>query len=92
MPWSTGIPMRYHSGMSTQIAVRLADDVVEFIDELVRRGEAKSRAAVVSRALDRDRRRRVAERDATILSREAADTEMDELAQFAATTPMDDLV
>lgn len=77
--------------MSTQIAVRLSDDMVAFIDELVSRGEGSSRAAVVSRALERERRRKIAERDADILAGEASDAEMEQLAEFAATTPMPDL-
>lgn len=83
--------MWYHFGMSTQIAVRLPDDVVEFIDELVRSGDAPSRAAVVSEALGRERRRIIAQRDADILAAEPADADMDQLAVFAASTPMDDL-
>lgn len=77
--------------MSTQIAVRLPDDLVAFIDELVSRREGSSRAAVVSRALERERRRKVAERDAVILAAEASDTDLDELAGFAAATPLLDL-
>ena len=42
--------------MTTQIAIRLSDDMVAFIDDLVRSGDAGSRAAVVSRALERERR------------------------------------
>jgi Arc/MetJ-type ribon-helix-helix transcriptional regulator len=85
------LPKWYRFGMSTQIAVRLSDDMVAFIDELVSRGEGSSRAAVVSRALDRERRRKIAERDASVLAGKGADTEMDQLAEFAATTPMPDL-
>lgn len=77
--------------MSTQIAVRLSDDIVAFIDELVSRGEGSSRAAVVSRALERERRRNIAERDADILARDAPDADLDQLAEFAASTPMPDL-
>jgi Arc/MetJ-type ribon-helix-helix transcriptional regulator len=76
--------------MSTQIAVRLPDDLVAFVDDLVSHGDATSRAAVVSRALERERRRRVAERDAAILSA-GKDTDLDSLAEYAAATPMDDL-
>jgi Arc/MetJ-type ribon-helix-helix transcriptional regulator len=54
--------------VGAQIAVRLPDDLVAFVDHLVSRGDATSRAAVVSRALERERRRRVAERDAAILA------------------------
>jgi len=79
--------------MSTQIAVRLPDDLVAFVDDLVSHGDATSRAAVVSRALERERRRRVAERDAAILASASAgtDTDLDRLAEYAATTSMDDL-
>src|SRR5450756_2400433 len=85
------ISHRYHSGMSTQIAVRLSDDLVAFVDDLVTQGDATSRAAVVSRALERERRRKVAERDAAILARTGADADLDSLAQYAASTPMGDL-
>ncbi len=77
--------------MSKQIAVRLPEDLVTFVDDLVIRGDAASRAAVVSRALERERRRKVAERDAVILASAGRDTDMDTLAEFAAITPMDDL-
>lgn len=77
--------------MSTQIAVRLSDDLVAFVDELVSRGEGSSRAAVVTRALERERRRKIAERDADILAKAAADADLDQLAEFAAATPMPDL-
>jgi Arc/MetJ-type ribon-helix-helix transcriptional regulator len=77
--------------MSIQIAVRLPDDLVAFIDDLVTRGDATSRAAVVSRALERERRRRVAERDAAILAIADTDTDLDSLAEYARATSMDDL-
>ena len=77
--------------MTTQIAIRLSDEMVAFIDDLVRRGDAGSRAAVVSRALERERRRKVAERDAAILSRQKPDPDLNELAEFAAMVPLEDL-
>jgi Arc/MetJ-type ribon-helix-helix transcriptional regulator len=77
--------------MSTQIAIRLPDDMVAFIDDLVRSGDAGSRAAVVSRALDRERRRKVAERDAAILSRQQPDPDLAGLAEFAAAVSLEDL-
>jgi Arc/MetJ-type ribon-helix-helix transcriptional regulator len=77
--------------MSTQIAIRLPDDMVAFIDELVRSGDAGSRAAVVSRALERERRRKVAERDAAILSRQQPDPDLDGLAAFSSAVPFEDL-
>jgi Arc/MetJ-type ribon-helix-helix transcriptional regulator len=38
--------------MSTQIAVRVSEDLVQFVDEIVESGTERSRAAVVSRALE----------------------------------------
>jgi mRNA interferase MazF len=46
--------------MSKQIAVRLDDDLVAFVDEIVQSGRERSRAAVVTRALERERRRIIA--------------------------------
>lgn len=75
--------------MSKQIAVRLPDDIVEFVDGLVTEGQAKSRAVVVNRALERERRRAVAARDAAILSHAGADPDMDSLAEHIAKAPLD---
>ena len=77
--------------MSKQIAVRLPDHLVEFVDTLVRDGDAKSRAAVVTRALERERRRAIAARDVEILIREGSDPDMDSLARWAARLPRPDL-
>ncbi|MFC0249305.1 MULTISPECIES: ribbon-helix-helix domain-containing protein [Citricoccus] len=52
--------------MTTQIAVRLPDDVVGYVDTLVKEGVG-SRAAVVTRALRRYQQQQQAERDAQIL-------------------------
>lgn len=61
-----------------------------FIDDEVRGQHARSRAAVVLRALERERRRRLAERDAVILAATAsAPTEMDALAGRSARTILD---
>ncbi len=77
--------------MSKQIAVRLPDDLVEFVDRLVSDGEARSRAAVVTRALERERRRAGAARDAEILASEGDDPDMLSLARYAARQPRPDL-
>jgi antitoxin MazE3 len=77
--------------VSTQIAVRLPDDVVAFIDRVVSRGEATSRAQVVARALERERRRMGAQRDAEIYAAEGCDRDMDALAAYASRIPLDDL-
>lgn len=73
--------------MSKQIAVRLPDDLVDFVDDAVRSGAGRSRAAVVSRALERERRRAVAERDAAILAAAGPDPELTGLAEHAARLP-----
>ena len=70
--------------MSKQIAVRLPDDLMAFVDELVESGRERSRAAVVSRALERERRRLAAERDAEILAATGPDAELAGLAEYAA--------
>lgn len=69
--------------MSKQIAVRLPDALVEFVDEVVGSGRERSRAAVVSRALERERRRVIAERDAAILLGTGPDPELAGLAEHA---------
>jgi len=74
--------------MSKQLTVRLADDLVAFIDERVERGEARSRAAVVASAIDRERRRAAAERDAAILAAAGRDHDLDSLAAFAQHTAL----
>jgi Arc/MetJ-type ribon-helix-helix transcriptional regulator len=75
--------------MSKQIAVRLPEDIVEFVDGLVRDGEADSRAMVVTRALQRERRRAIAARDAAILAASGRDADMDSLADHVAHAPLD---
>jgi Arc/MetJ-type ribon-helix-helix transcriptional regulator len=69
--------------MSKQIAVRLPDDLVAFVDALVGSGVEPSRAAVVMRALERERRRAIAERDAEILARSGGHPELEGLADHA---------
>ncbi len=83
------LPFCYHFGMSKQIAVRLPDDLVEFVDEVVGSGGERSRAAVVTRALERERRRAVAERDARILAGSGPDPELAGLAEYAVALPRD---
>lgn len=76
--------------MSKQIAVRLADDLVEFVDEVVGSGQQRSRAAVVTRALERERRRMIAARDAEILAATGPDPGLAGLAEHVARVPIDD--
>lgn len=75
--------------MSKQIAVRLSEEIVEFVDGLVREGKAGSRAVVVTRALERERRRSIAARDAAILARIGTDAEMDSLAEHIVHAPLE---
>lgn len=79
--------------MSKQIAVRLPDDLVDYIDRAVAAGEASSRAALVIAAVDHERRRRRVEADVAILAAAAAaaDGDLDELADYQAQVPMADL-
>jgi Arc/MetJ-type ribon-helix-helix transcriptional regulator len=74
--------------MSKQIAVRLPDDLVAFVDDVVESGTERSRAAVVTRALERERRRSIATRDAEILARTGPDPELEGLAEYAAARPI----
>ena len=76
--------------MSKQIAVRLPDDLVEFVDEVVGSGQEGSRAAVVTRALERERRRMVAIRDAQILASAGPDPDLEGLAGYAAGVRVED--
>lgn len=70
--------------MSKQIAVRLPNDLVDFVDEIVDTGTERSRAAVVTHALERERRRALAERDARTLAHSGPDPELAGLAEYAA--------
>lgn len=79
------IPYGYHDGMSRQIAVRLPDDLVAFVDDQVGAGVGRSRAGIVAKALERERRRAVAARDAEILARTGADPDLSALAEHART-------
>jgi Arc/MetJ-type ribon-helix-helix transcriptional regulator len=62
--------------VSRQIAVRLSDDLVEFVDPIVETGEQRSHAAVVTRALERELSRRIAARDAEILAASGPDADL----------------
>lgn len=75
--------------MTIQIAVRLPDDIVAFLDEQVSSGAAPSRATVVTRALERERRREASERDAHIYAAESGTDDLDGLATWAISQPLD---
>ena len=73
--------------MSTQITVRLPDDLVAFVDALVAEGAVRSRAEAVARALTRERRRQTALKDVAILRQRGSDPDLDALAEHTAAHP-----
>lgn len=77
--------------MSKQITVRLPDELVEFMDRLVDDNKASSRASVVARAMERERRRELAARDAAILAEHGGYPDLEGLAGAAAGTTLSDL-
>jgi Arc/MetJ-type ribon-helix-helix transcriptional regulator len=70
--------------MTKQIAVRLPEEIVGFVDGLIAKGQASSRAEVVTRALEREHRRAMAARDVAILARIGDDPDMQHLAEHLA--------
>lgn len=68
--------------MSTQIAVRLPDEMVDFLDQAVADGRAPSRAAIVASALEREMRRMIAEADAVILTSSGSADDLDTLVDW----------
>lgn len=81
--------------MSTQIAVRLPDGLVDQIDELIEAGGEKSRASIIERALARELRRLQIEEDVAKLEAESEATPgsklsgLDHLARWAARASLD---
>lgn len=75
--------------MSTQITVRIPDDLARFVDETAKAEHASGRAAIITRALARERRRLAAERDAAIYASHADDTDLTAVAEYAAKQPLD---
>ncbi len=71
---TTASQIRTVASVSTQVAVRLPDRLVEFLDGMVERGEAASRAEIVKKALMKYERQVLAERDAAIY-RETGDSD-----------------
>lgn len=70
--------------MSTQIAVRLPDQVVAFLDRAVAEGKSASRAALVTVALEREMRRLAGEQDAAILRQRGTADDLDALVDWTA--------
>ena len=74
--------------MSRQIAVRLPDEMVAFLDRSVATGRAPSRAALVASAVEREMRRLAAEQDAEILRAQGAADDLDALVEWTGTHAM----
>ena len=72
------------SGVSTQIAVRLPDEMVAFMDRAVATGKASSRAALVATAVEREMRRQAAEQDAQVLRENGPADDLDELVRWSS--------
>lgn len=84
------IPFWYDIGMSVQLTVRIPDELAGFVDQDVADGRAASRADAIAKALAREQRRRVAERDAELLiARKGEPDDLDGLAKHAANTPLE---
>jgi Arc/MetJ-type ribon-helix-helix transcriptional regulator len=73
--------------MSKQIVVCLPDNLIDFVDEIVKSGKGRSRSAVVARAVEFERRRVVASQDVEILANTGADPDLVGLAKHAVGFP-----
>ncbi|MDP9181395.1 MAG: ribbon-helix-helix domain-containing protein [Actinomycetota bacterium] len=78
--------------MSIQIAVRLPDALVAYVDQAVAAGRVRSRAELVARLIARDARRQRAEEDLQRLIDAGALADVETLAMVVATsgTPVAD--
>lgn len=77
------------SVVSTQIAVRLPDELVAYVDAAVAAGRVKSRAELVARLIERDARRQRAEEDLQRLTERGAlvDPELLDIVRSVADAP-----
>lgn len=69
--------------MATQIAVRLPDEMVRFLDRSVASGKAASRAALVAAALKREMRLQAAQQDVQTLKKKGTVDDLDELVAWS---------
>jgi len=78
--------------VSTQIAVRLPEELVAYVDQAVASGRVKSRAELVSKLIARDARRQRAEEDLQRLIDAGALEDADALAiaRVSSATALDD--
>jgi Arc/MetJ-type ribon-helix-helix transcriptional regulator len=72
--------------MDTQIAVRLNDEDVALLDELVNEGAASSRVDALRRMIEKERRQWLAAQDARIYA-ESSDPDLDALTAWARQGP-----
>jgi Arc/MetJ-type ribon-helix-helix transcriptional regulator len=77
--------------MSKQIAVRLPDDLVDFIDRQVGNGKASSRADVIAHAVEHERRHELAARDAAIFAQAKEGDDFEALAAYSVRIPRTEL-
>jgi Arc/MetJ-type ribon-helix-helix transcriptional regulator len=82
---------RYPWPVSRAIPVRLDDDDIEVLDQLVRLGLAADRSDAIKRGIDRDRRRLAAMRDAAAYARSGEEPDLVAFTRHAAGTPLTDL-
>jgi len=75
--------------VNVQIAVRIPEEMVAFVDRLVADGVARSRAEVVARALAREERRVAAEHDLAILEATPGRDDLDDLVEWTTAHPVD---
>ena len=71
--------------MTTQIAVRLPDEMVEFLDRNVAAGRASSRAALVAVAVEREMRLQAGQRDVEILTAAGPADDLDDVVTWSST-------
>jgi len=74
---------------TTQITVRIPSELVSFLDDLVARGEADSRAAAVTRGLRRYEQHLGGLRDAEIYRTTGPDPELEAWARWSTEHPVD---
>lgn len=73
--------------MTIQIAVRLPDEMVRFLDRSVASGKAASRAALVAAALERETRLQAAQQDVQTLKENGTADDLDELVTWSVAHP-----
>lgn len=73
--------------MTTQISVRLPDEMVSFLDRCVSEGRVASRAEIIAGAVEREMRREAAMRDTAILAEVGSADDLDDLVAWSVEHP-----